>query len=200
MSPEDILPTYNRLATDYARSRDRTLYERRWLDRALAHAPGRRVLDLGCGPGRPIAAYLADRRCAVTGVDGAPAMIRLFRQALPQARAIEADMRVLELGESFDIILAWNSLFHLDAADQRGMFATFAAHARPRSVLVFTSGPVAAEGYGEVSGAQVYHASLSPGEYRTMLAAHGFEELAFTPEDPDCNGHSVWMARYRGLV
>lgn len=198
MTPDDILPTYERVAAGFALRRDRSLFERRWLDRALGFAPGRKVLDLGCGPGLPIAAYLADRRAEVTGVDGAAAMVRLFEANLPRARAVHADMRGLDLGESFDLILAWDSFFHLCDDDQRGMFATFAAHARPRSVLLFTSGPEAGEAIGMVEGERIYHASLSPTDYRALLAAHDFEVLAFTPEDPDCHGHSVWMARFRG--
>ncbi|MGH1369033.1 MAG: class I SAM-dependent methyltransferase [Maritimibacter sp.] len=197
MTPDDILPTYQKVAKGFARDRDRSLFERRWLDRALSYAPGRKVLDLGCGPGLPIAAYLQDRRCDVTGVDGAPAMVALFEGNLPQARAIEADMRGLALGESFDLILAWNSLFHLSAEDQTAMFKTFAAHSHPRTVLMFTSGTSEGEAMGHVAGETVYHASLSPRDYRACFEENGFDELAFKPEDPECNNHSIWMARRR---
>lgn len=198
MRPEDILPTYDRVAQGFARSRNRTLFERKWLDAMLNHTPPpRRVLDLGCGTGQPIAAYLADRRALVTGVDGAAAMIALFRQRLPQARAVHADMRGLDLGERFDAILAWNSLFHLSPDDQRAMFPVFAAHAAPGAALMFTAGPEAGEPVGEVEGQPVYHASLSPSDYRAILAENGFEVLKYQPEDPDCQGHTIWMARAR---
>ncbi|MDF0598173.1 class I SAM-dependent methyltransferase [Psychromarinibacter halotolerans] len=197
MRPEDILPTYERVARGYAASRDKTLFERRWLDRMLNFAPGRRVLDIGCGPGRPIAEYLLDRRCVVTGVDGAPAMVALFRQNLPGADCIRSDMRGLNLGRRFDALLAWDSFFHLSPGDQREMFPTFAAHAAPRAVLMFTSGPDAGEPIGRVEGEPVYHASLSPDEYRACLDAAGFDVVDFKPEDPACAGHSVWLARKR---
>lgn len=198
MRPEDILPTYDRVGPDYARHRDQTLFERRQLDRLLAHAPGRRVLDLGCGAGLPIARYLSDRRARVTGVDGAASMVDLFARNLPEAEAIHADMRGLALGRKFDVILAWNSFFHLSPADQRPMFATFAAHAVPDAVLMFTSGPAAGEPVGEVEGQPIYHASLDPAEYRQLLGAAGFDVISFTPEDPDCGDHSVWLARFSG--
>ena len=200
MRPEDILPTYERLARGFARNRDRTLFERKWLDRMLNHTqPPRRVLDLGCGSGQPIAAYLADRRCRVTGVDGAASMIALFRQNVPSARAVHADMRGLDLGEVFDAVLAWNSFFHLSPDDQRAMVPVFAAHAAPGAVLMFTSGPDAGEPIGKVEGEPVYHASLAPEEYRSLLDQNGFDVVAFQPEDPDCNGHTIWMARARRI-
>lgn len=202
MKPEDILPIYETHAEAFSRHRSGVLFERRWLDRMLAHAPartsGRRVLDLGCGAGRPIAAYLSDRRARVTGVDGAAAMVTLFRQALPKAEAVHADMRGLDLGQEFDAILAWDSLFHLSPSDQRAMFPVFAAHAGPGSALLFTSGPEEDEVIGDVEGSPVYHASLAPEEYRALLGDAGYEVLAFVPEDPDCDRHSVWLARFGG--
>lgn len=196
MTPEEILPTYERVAAGFARARDKSLFERRWLDRMLAHTPPpRRVLDLGCGTGNPIARYLTDRRAQVTGVDGAAAMVALFQQNLPNAQAVHADMRGLVLDQRFDALLAWNSFFHLTAADQRAMFPVFARHAAPNAALMFTAGPSAGEAIGEVQGESVYHASLAPDEYQALLAENGFELLKFTPEDPDCNGHTICLAR-----
>lgn len=197
MKPDDILPTYERVAAGFARSRDKSLFERRWLDRMLSYTPPpRRVLDLGCGSGNPIARYLSDRRARVTGVDGAAAMVALFTETLPDAEAVQADMRVLALDRRFDAILAWNSFFHLSPDDQRAMFTVFAAHSAPRAALMFTAGPQAGEPIGQVERQPVYHASLDPEEYRQLLAQSGFELLHFTPEDPDCNGHTIWLARY----
>jgi len=139
--PEDILPTYERVAERFGRKRDKSLFERAWLDRFIAEAPGRSVLDLGCGTGEPIAVHLIASRCAVTGVYGAAAMLAQFRHHLPSARAIRADMRGLALGRRFDAILVWNSFFHLSPPDQRGMLPVFRAHAAPGAILMFTSGP-----------------------------------------------------------
>jgi SAM-dependent methyltransferase len=195
MTADDILPTYERVAAGFDRSRGKSLFERAWLDRALAHAPGKRVLDLGCGSGRPIAQYLSERRCQVTGVDGAAAMVDLFEGHLPHAEVFHADMHGLDLQREFDIVLAWNSFFHLKADDQRAMFAVFAAHCTPGGVLMFTSGTSDGEVTGHVEGEPVYHASLAPAEYEALLQDAGFMILDRKFEDPDCQGHSVWLLR-----
>lgn len=201
MTPEEIAALYDRIAPDWAAARSQALGERRWLDRFRAHMPvtGRtqQVLDLGCGAGRPIARYLAERGAHVTGVDAAPAMVALFAENLPGHDAIHGDMRRLELDTRFEGILAWDSFFHLGPEDQRTTLRTMAAHALPGAALMLTTGHRAGEAWGEVAGEPVWHASLDPGEYRTLLAEAGFDVLAFVPEDASCGGHTVWLARRR---
>ena len=62
---------------------------------------------------------------------------------------------------------------------------------------MFTSGPAAGEVWGEAGGESVYHASLDPEEYRKLLADNGFSEIAYAPEDPGCQRHTIWLARQR---
>ncbi len=193
--PNDILPAYEAEAARWARDRNRALWEEPALLATVAgRAPGLLVLDLGCGSGEPIAAWYVARADRVTGVDGAAAMIAQLRARVPQAEAIHADMRGLDLGRRFDVILAFNSFFHLCPADQRAMFPVFAAHAAPAARLLFTSGPSAGEAMGRVGDSPVYHASLAPEEYRGLLAENGFKVLWFRPEDDALMGHSVWLA------
>lgn len=199
--PDDVIAAYDREGPAWAALRDRRLTERPWIDRALALAPrsegARRVLDLGCGAGRPLAEYLLDRGCVVTGVDAARPMIELFARVVPRATALHADMRGLRLPGRFDLVLAWDSFFHLAAADQRGMFPVFAALAAPRAVLLMTTGPRAGTAVGRIGAARIFHESLDPDEYRALLDADGFEALGYWPEEPACGGRTIWMARLR---
>lgn len=193
--PDDILPAYEREATRWARERNLSLWEEPALLAAVAgRAPGLAVLDLGCGSGEPIAAWFVARGDRVTGVDGAAAMIAEFRTRVPGAEALVADMRALSLGRRFDVIVAFNSFFHLSPADQRAMFPVFAAHAAPGARLLFTAGPAAGEAAGQVGDSPVYHASLAPEDYRALLAEAGFSVVWFRPEDAELKGHSVWLA------
>lgn len=200
MRPDDILPTYESVARGYAKSRNKSLFERRWLDRALACTTGRDVLDIGCGSGNPIARYLSDRNAVVTGLDGSAAMLALFRETLPRAETVLADMRTMALQRRFDILIAWNSFFHLSPDEQRTMFPIFAQHTRPEGILMFTSGPEAGEVLGAVEGKSVYHSSLDPQEYRQLLRRNAFGVIDFVANDPDCAGHSVWLARKAAIA
>ncbi|MDR6954458.1 SAM-dependent methyltransferase [Ancylobacter sp. 3268] len=197
------------------------LMEAGWLARFRALLPpGAEVLDLGCGPGVPIARHLVEHGHPVTGIDSAPEMIELFRRNLarppetkapqthaPQtqasaspaiaAKAIVADMRGLALGRRFGGLIAWDSFFHLSREDQRLMFPVFAAHAAPGAPLLFTAGPAEGDAIGTLEGEPLYHASLDPAEYRARLDAAGFDLVAHQTEDPACGGHTIWLARRR---
>jgi len=189
---------YRRHAAVFDRNRGRNLFEKAWLDRFLADmAKPRRVLDLGCGMGEPIAAYLISMGCRITGVDTSPELLGLARTRFPAQEWIESDMRGLDLERHFDGILAFNSFFHLSEDDQRDMFPVFARHAAPGAALLFTSGPDAGEAIGSFEGEPLHHASLSPAEYAALLDRNRFLVRRFIADDPDCQGHSLWLAKRR---
>jgi SAM-dependent methyltransferase len=197
---EAVIGLYRRHARAWAEARDagigQPLMEQAWLDRFLGLLPaGAPVLDLGCGTGDPIGRALVARGHPVTGVDASPGMLAIRRQRFPEHEDVLADMRELALGRSFAGLLAWDSFFHLSAADQRRMFSVFRAHAAPGAALMFTSGPAEGVAIGSFAGEPLHHASLDPAEYRALLAAAGFAVLAHKAEDPDCGGHTVWLAR-----
>lgn len=192
----DVWRFYQRHAGDYDRDRSRTLMELSYLTEVMnALPPQANILDLGCGMGEPIARYFIEQGMQVTGVDAAPAMLSISARRFPDATWIEADMRSLDLGRRFDAIVAWNSFFHLSVPDQREMFPVFSRHAAPGCMLLFTSGPEAGEAIGDLYGEKLFHASLSPQEYREQLNGAGFEVLRHKAEDPDCGRHTVWLAR-----
>lgn len=194
-----VAPTYARVATRFDARRDRRLFERDWLDRFLQAMPARPVvLDLGCGAGEPIARYLVQHGCRLTGVDVAPAMIARCRRRFPDHAWRVDDMRKLELARRFDGLIAWDSFFHLDPRGQRLALATFARHAEPGASLLFTTGPAAGAALGFAGDAPIYHASLDPAVYRTLLARHSFAVVAHTADDPCCDHHTVWLARRVG--
>lgn len=200
MSAEKIIDLYERRAHEWVGDRGRPgqFFEKAWLDRFAALVPpGGTILDLGCGAGKPMAAYLLSRGFDVCGVDSSPTMISLARGNFPEREWLIADMRKLALSRAFDGVMAWDSFFHLNFDDQELMFPVFRAHAKTGAPLLFTSGPLHGEAVGSFRGEPLYHASLSPDEYRALFAANGFAPVAQKMADPGCGGHSVWLARGR---
>jgi 2-polyprenyl-3-methyl-5-hydroxy-6-metoxy-1,4-benzoquinol methylase len=194
---DEIISVYGRHAHAWASARAQQRAEEKWLSRFLQLVESNaEVLDVGCGPGVPIARYLVEHGHSVHGIDASPEMLTLFRQNLPSSHATLADMRDVHLGRTFGGLLAWDSFFHLTAVDQRPMFATFREHSRPGTALMFTSGPASGEAIGNLEGEPLYHASLDGDEYRELLCDHGFVVVDYVAEDPECGGHTVWLAQF----
>ena len=102
----------------------------------------------------------------------------------PNQEWIVADMRKLALQRQFSGILAWDSFFHLCQDDQRKMFPVFREHAAPKAALMFTSGPAHGEAIGSFGGEPLYHASLDPAEYRSLLDGTGFMSFRMSLRTP----------------
>lgn len=193
---EAVVDLYDRRARDFDADRTKTLFERPWLDAFLDHVPpAGMVLDLGCGSGEPIARHVIEQGRRVTGVDAAPGLVELCRSRFPGHRWVAADMRGVDLGQTFDGVIAWHSLIHLPPQDQPALFEVLARHVRPGGALLFTSGSEHGEQVGEWRGEPLYHGSLSLEQYRDALAGAGFDLLRHVAVDPACGGATVWLAR-----
>jgi SAM-dependent methyltransferase len=111
---------------------------------ALALAPGMRVLDVGCGPGRHALA-LARRGCEVVGVDHSAEFVRLARGAaaaeeLPVTFE-ELDVRDLDRPREFDatICLCQGGFGLLGGSDEHEVFDRIARTLRPGGRLALSA-------------------------------------------------------------
>lgn len=187
---------YERNAQRFDTERSKGLHEKPWLDRFLDGLPaGGKILDLGCGAGMPIAAYFMGKGFAVTGLDASAAMIRLAKQYLPNGDWRKGNMRSLDLEEAFDGIIGWNSFFHLTRSEQRDVLPRLAGHLAINGQLMLTVGPENGEAAGHVGDDCIYHASLSPDEYASLLLASGLVMKQFVVEDPQCDFQTVLLAQ-----
>ena len=195
-SAQNIIEIYKKHARAWTELRGNFLYEKAWLDHFLALIPQHsKILDLGCGSGKPIADYLIQHDHKITGVDSSDVMIEMARQNFPEQHWLQADMRTVEFDQKFNAILAWDSFFHLTPNDQRQIFRQFARFAQQGTVLMFSSGPSHGEAIGDLFGDALYHASLAPEEYRALLKQSGFKVIKMVAEDVECTGHTVWLAQ-----
>ncbi len=195
MRSTEVATAYQEIADWFDASRNKSLFEAPYLEKVVALAPGQRLLDLGCGPGEPMAAFFIAKGFAVTGMDIAPRMIELAQARFPDADWRVGDMRTADFGGSYDVILGWDSFFHLTGDEQRAMIAKFGRHAAPGAVLLFNTGGADGTSYGVMQGHDIHHASLAPEEYKSLLETPGFKVIVHTVEDAACGGRTVWLAQ-----
>jgi hypothetical protein len=77
------------------------------------------------------------------------------------------------------------------------MFDVFARHAGERVVLMFNTGSEQGEAISTYTfkGERLYHASLAPAEYRSLLDQYGFEVVRHVANDGRSSGRTVWLCR-----
>lgn len=195
---ENIIGLYQRHGLKWAEERGNKLFEGAWLDRFLDLLPSKpSILDIGCGSAEPIGRYLIEKGSHLTGVDSSAPLIELCKGNFPNYEWRVADMRTLSMDRTYNGILAWDSFFHLCPDDQRQMFPIFRKHAAARAALMFTSGTSSGVAIGSFQDEALYHASLDPEEYRTLLESNGFSVVAHVVEDPSCGRRTIWLSQFR---
>ena len=94
------------------------------------------LLDVACGTG----AHLAELRewYEVEGADLSPAMLAVAHGRLPGIQLHEANLRTLDLGGTFDVVIClFSSIGYVtDPSDMRSAVARLAAHVAPGGVLI----------------------------------------------------------------
>jgi SAM-dependent methyltransferase len=94
------------------------------------------VLDAGCGTGR-VAIELAGRGIEVVGVDVDASMLATARRRAPAVTWVEADLRRLDLGRTFDlVVMAGNVPLFTPAGTEPALVAGVARHVAPGGLLV----------------------------------------------------------------
>lgn len=192
----EVAEQYENLAGWFDANRNKGLVERPYLERVLQHAaPKGRVLDLGCGTGEPMAAFFIEHGFHVTGIDIAPAMVEMAKSRFPQHDWHVGDIRDLDIDGTFDVVLAWDSFFHLDRDAQREFIPAAAKRMAKGAMLLFNTGGGDGETFGEMEGMTFHYASLDAKEYKSLLEKAGMEVIVHARDDENCGSRTIWLAR-----
>lgn len=190
---------YDAIASSYARRR-RFFKERVYVDRVVAKLePGSRVLDLGCGNGVPIAAYLLSCGLALTGIDVSREQIARAKAKCPAGEFRREDMtRVRFAARSFDAIIAWDSVFHVPRATHATLFTSFRRWLVPGGVLLLSLGGSSWEGHAEMFGTSFFYSGFAPRTSLKLLRNAGLTIELHEVDDPSSRRHMAILASRPG--
>jgi RimJ/RimL family protein N-acetyltransferase len=172
MTPDEVAASYDRLAERWL---DLSTYGFAPVERAVAFLKRTgAALDVGCGTGR-LMGLLRTHGFATDGIDLSPAMIALARDRHPDARLFHADIGGWELPRSYDLIVAWDSVWHVPLHRQAAVLAKLCRGLSPGGVIVFTTGGTDGpeEKRDSHMGPPMYHAALGIPKTLHVLAEAG---------------------------
>lgn len=201
----DIRADYDSWAWLYDRTLGPDYRDRKmgFLERALLAglAPGARILDLCCGAGQ-MAAPMAARGFAVTGIDISPDMLRHARRNAPDATFLEGDARDFRLDAPVaGAVCASASLNHMEGpADLARVFACVHGALEPGGVFVFDvnhPAQMARHWRGRPAAGEIradYAWMITP-RYDAASASGAFRvDMHRRPQEAPPEGSPLWLA------
>jgi RimJ/RimL family protein N-acetyltransferase len=172
MTPDQVAASYDQIADQWV---DVSTYGFAQIERAVSFVKHKGVaLDVGCGAGR-LMRLLSKHGFRTDGIDVSPAMIALARDRHPDARLFHADICHWELPRPYDLIVAWDSVWHVPLVEQEAVLAKLCRGLAAGGVLVFTTGGTDGpdERRDSYMGPPMYHAALGISTTLRVLAGAG---------------------------
>lgn len=178
MQPNELGKKYDRIARWWHERHNRSNYGVPQLERALNYASSlHKVLDVGCGAGGRFVRSLDSHKLVYTGIDVSGEMIRLARINHPQHHFVHGDICSWQATEQYDVIVAWDSIFHLPLSMQESVMAKLCQLLTTDGILMYTFGHTEGEHTDQWHDDDFYYSSIGiTGNLQVMLN-HGMTVL-----------------------
>ena len=174
MKPQETGKRYDAIALWWDAQQGTMSAGMHYIERAISLCSKRRKgLDVGCGSGGRIIDALTSAGFEVLGIDVSESMLALAKSRHPAAKFVHGDVCEWEPSDKYDLIIAWDSVFHVPHGDQRTVVEKLCAALVPGGVLLFTAGGIDGEITGEMNGHTFYYSSLADEEYIEVLKSSG---------------------------
>lgn len=162
MHPRETGRRYDTIASFWDRHRRESVQGVTFLERAIALCKLRgRALDVGCGSGGPMIDTLLAAGFTVTGIDVSNALLEMAKVRHPAVEFVHHDIAEWAAPLRFDLILAWDSIFHLPHDLHVPVIGKLCGLLAAHGVLLFTAGGVDGEIVGTMDGHEFAYSSLS---------------------------------------
>lgn len=175
MKPADIAQSYDQLA-ELWNTHDFSANGIAQHQRALAFLSNKcHALDIGCGSSGRFIELLLQQGFLVDGIDISSKMIELARLRHPQVTFSNVDICDWKLPRQYDVISAWDSVWHVPLVRQQEVLAKMLQGLAPGGVCIFTTpgvdGPT--EKVDCAMGPPMYYSGLGIPETIRLIGASG---------------------------
>lgn len=141
LHPSRLAKSYDKIARQWNTDMIGSEYGIPMIDRAIQYCTEKKTaLDVGCGSGGRIINRIMENGFELTAIDVSEGMLALARENHPQVRFEQADIIEWGTTERFDLIVAWDSIFHLPLEHQEPVVEKLCRFLNPQGILVYTFG------------------------------------------------------------
>lgn len=187
---------YDAIGPRYAEGSEGDTLRHAHLSRALDRVgAGSLVVDLGCGPGRQLAAVCA-AGCTAVGVDLSGAQLAIARATAPGALLVQGDMTTLALrAGSIDAVVSFFATGHLPSASHAPFYESVARLLRPGGVYVGTAPVVGGDGIEDGwLGVPMFFGGIGQEATASAVASAGLVVESVEVIDEGKGERFVWLA------
>lgn len=141
MNPHELGKKYTKIAELYEREVKDSSYGLEQVKRALSYSTmSGNVLDVGCGVGGRLIDELEQFPFSIYGIDVSEGMLARAKMNHPESHFELADITTWRSEKSFDLIIAWDSIFHLPYKSQEPVIRKLCTLLKEGGVLIYTFG------------------------------------------------------------
>ncbi len=189
---------YNKAAKNYLTEfRDQFKSEKYLVRLIEILKPNSKILDVGCGAGKPIDSYLMAKGMKVTGIDISEAQIELAKFYVPEASYEFRDMSELINGEyDVDAVVSFYAIFHTPKENHPELLKTFNSFLNSGGYLLITMGANDWEGKEDnFCGSEMYWSHYGAEKNKELIEEAGFEIVFSEIDDAGGEKHLIVLAK-----
>ncbi|MDO8992529.1 MAG: class I SAM-dependent methyltransferase [Daejeonella sp.] len=167
----DIGKKYDKIAKWWHENHVNSSYGLEQIERAIRYCKHKdSALDVGCGSGGRIIRKLIQENFTVYGIDASAEMIAIAQSEHKDINLTNCNIIGWESDQKFDLIIAWDSIFHLPMTMQKPVIAKLCRMLKNSGILIYTFGDTIDEHESEWHGDHFPYSSIGiNGNLKTIM-------------------------------
>lgn len=167
----DIGQKYDKIAKWWHENHVNSSYGLEQIERAIRYCKHKdSALDVGCGSGGRIIRKLIQENFTVYGIDASAEMIAIAQSEHKDINLTNCNIIDWESDQKFDLIIAWDSIFHLPMAMQKPVITKLCRMLKNSGILIYTFGDTIDEHESEWHGDHFPYSSIGiNGNLKTIM-------------------------------
>jgi cyclopropane fatty-acyl-phospholipid synthase-like methyltransferase len=188
---------YNQIAEGYLQTRDQ-FKNLKYLEKFVKLLkPNSKILDLGCGAGKPIDEFLVKKGFKVIGLDISEKQIELAKKNVPEGEFYLKDISLLKKEEyQIDAIVSFYAIFHISRESHFELFKKINSFLPKGGLILVTMGSSEWEGIeNDFHGTKMSWSHYGQEKNREIIEKADFEILLDEIDTSGGEKHQIIIAK-----